>query len=228
MLRRFSKKSFVKLQCMRRLESGKVSHPVLFIISSIWRLNPHLAAWVFTKTRVKRVKTLEHFSYHERLQWSEALRLKANQRKQVFNSTKTHADYWKSSKNRVHKTRVAPLGPNQHRTKLSFRNLQLQPPTKDILKCVSITRGERGVNRTRQREKPVRGEEREISRGKTLNYCKERLSCVSVKDQYSYEERGEGSFSSIKERERSSISVGAAWHRFPAPLYPRTPSLTAR
>lgn len=125
---------------------------------------------------------LEHFSSHERLQWSDALRLKANQRKQGFNC-KTHADYWKSSKHRVHKTRLAPLGPNQHRTKLSFRNLQLQPPKKDILKCVSITRGERGVNRTRETER-----EASQTRGKRDLMGKDfkllqRMSfmCVSVK-----------------------------------------------
>lgn len=128
----------------------KVSHPVLFIISSIWRLNPHLAAWVFTKTRVKRVKTLEHLSHHERLQWSETLRLKANQRKQVFNSTKTHAEAQRTEYIRYEWLLWAQTS---HRTKLSFRNLQLQPPTKDILKCVSITRGERRGNRTRETER---------------------------------------------------------------------------
>lgn len=140
--------------------------------------------------------------------------MKANQRKQVFNSTKTHADYWRSSAEYMRCERLLWAQTSTE------PNLQLQPPTKDILKCVSITRGERGGNRTRYTEKPVRREKRGVSWGKTLNYCKECLSCVSVKDQYSYEEGGEGSFSSIKERDCSSISARATWHWFPAPLYP--------
>jgi len=80
--------------------------------------------------------------------------LKANQRKQGFNSTNTHTHTHTTGKAQsTEYIRLEWLLWAQTSTKLSFRNLQLQPPTKDILKCVSITRGERGVNRTRETER---------------------------------------------------------------------------
>lgn len=106
------------------------------------------------KDRVKRVKTLEHLSHHERLQWRETLRLKANQRKHVFNSTKHTQTSGEAE--RTEYIRYERLLWAQSSTE---PNLQLQPPTKDIVKSVSITRGERGGNRTRDRGR------RERSRG---------------------------------------------------------------